>query len=86
MADRRKLTTITAHAAERMATPPRGRIPTSVSQVDEFLDSATQVRKVSHHALGDTITLRNTNSPIKEVVVDAATGNRVITVITPRGQ
>ncbi|MDD7793071.1 hypothetical protein [Clostridium sp. 'White wine YQ'] len=77
--------TITAHAAERMVTPPPGRVPTSIAEVDEFLDTATSIRKISQHPLGDTITLRNTNSPsIKEVVVDAATGKCVITVITPK--
>jgi len=76
--------TITTHAAERMVTPPPGRAPTSMAQVDQFLDTATEVRKITPHPLGDTITLRNASSPIKEVVVDAATGKRVITVVTPQ--
>jgi hypothetical protein len=77
--------TVTAHAAERMVTPPAGRSPTTMAEVDQFLDTATLVRKVTHHPLGDTLTLRNANAPrIKEVVVDAATGKRIITVITPK--
>lgn len=77
--------TISVHAAERMMTPPVGRGPTTMAEVDHFLDTATQVRKISPHPLGDTLTLRNANAPrVKEVVVDAATGQRVITVITPK--
>ena len=76
--------TITAHAAERMVTPPAGRVPTTMQEIDDFLDTATSVRKISQHPLGDTITLRKSNSSIKEVVVDAATGNKVITVINPK--
>lgn len=77
--------TITLHPAERMVTPPPGRVPTSIAELDDFLDTATQIRKISQHPLGDTITLRNANSPsIKEVVVDAGTGKRIITVITPK--
>jgi hypothetical protein len=76
--------TISVHAAERMMTPPAGRAPTTMAEIDQFLDTATQVRKISPHPLGDTITLRNATAPrVKEVVVDAATGQRVITVITP---
>jgi RHS repeat-associated protein len=76
--------TITAHAAERMTNPPVGRVPTSMADIDSFLDTATDIRKISQHPLGDTITLRNDNSSIKEIIVDAATGKRVITVINPR--
>lgn len=77
--------TISVHAAERMMTPPAGRAPTTMAEIDQFLDTATQVRKISPHPLGDTITLRNATAPrVKEVVVDAATGQRVITVITPK--
>ena len=76
--------TITAHAAERMANPPVGRAPTSMRDIDHFLDTVTEIRKITPHPLGDTITLRNANSTIKEVVVDAATGLRIITVINPK--
>lgn len=82
----------------RRGTPPGPRhiqlgmaiyAPDALSNFDftlencPFLDTATSVRKINPHPLGDTITLRNTNSSIKEVVVDAATGKRVITVINP---
>jgi len=77
--------TITAHAAERMTVNPGpGRLPASVEDVDAFLDTATQVRKFTPDAQGGTLTLRNANSEIKEVAVDAATGKRVVTVIKPR--
>ncbi len=68
-----------------MVNPPRGRGTTSISEVDEFLDGVTSVRKISYHPKGETLTLRNLNAPrIKEVVVDAETGMRVITVITKK--
>ena len=76
--------TITAHAAERMVNPPAGRVPTSMADIDNFLDTVTNIRKITPHPLGDTLTLRNSNSSIKEIVVDAATGKRVITVINPK--
>lgn len=68
-----------------MVYPPPGRVPTSIKEIDNFLDTATELRKVTPHPLGDTLTLRNNNIPtIKEIVVDAATGKRIITVINPR--
>ena len=75
---------VTAHAAERMVNPPPGRVPTTIWEIDEFLDTATEIRKVSFHPKGDTITLRNSNSLIHEIVVDAETGNRIITVINAK--
>ena len=76
---------LTEHAAERMATPPAGRAPMSAAQVDQVLDGATNIRKMSPHPLGDTLTIQNKNMPgAPQVVIDAATGNRVITVINPR--
>ncbi len=72
---------VTAHAAERMVNPPPGRVPTTIWEIDEFLDTATEIRKVSFHPKGDTITLRNSNCPIHKIVVDAETGNRIIMVI-----
>ena len=67
-----------------MVNPPIGRISTTVTELDYFLNTATSIRKITQHPLGDTITLRNTNSHIFEVVVDAQSGNKVITVITPK--
>jgi hypothetical protein len=74
--------TIGPHAAERMKNPPRGRAPMSKTEVDEVLDTANKVRKVTQHPEGDTITVQRTDLPGKpQVVVDAATGKRVITVV-----
>lgn len=67
-----------------MVNPPPGRVPTTIWEIDEFLDTAAEIRKVSFHPKGDTITLRNSNSPIHEIVVDAETGNRIITVINAK--
>ena len=76
---------ITEHAAERMATPPAGRAPMDATQVDQVLDGATNIRKMSPHPRGDTLTVQNKNMPGKpQVVIDAATGTRVITVINPK--
>ncbi|MBL9008042.1 MAG: hypothetical protein JNJ46_27540 [Myxococcales bacterium] len=73
---------LTPHAAERMAKPPSGRSPMSVHEVDEVLDRGTRIRKVSPHPQGATVTVQHPGMPGKpQVVVDAATGRRVITVI-----
>lgn len=73
------------HAADRMVNPPPGRAPMTVEQVDEVLDKATNLRKISYHRLGDTLTIQNKSMPgSPEVVVDAKSGSRVITVINPR--
>jgi len=46
------------------------------------LDTATRVRKVTIKADGDTVTVQRPDLPGKpQVVVDAATGKRVVTVI-----
>ncbi len=76
---------INYHAAERMVDPPRGRIPMTAAEVDHIIDTADRIKKVSQHPLGDTITLQKTTLPGKpEVVLDAETGNRIITVINPK--
>lgn len=73
---------ITHHAAERMVTPPSGRSPMTLEEVDEVLDHGTKIRKVSLHPKGDTVTVQHPGMPGKpQVVVDAETGKRVITVI-----
>ena len=52
------------------------------SEVDEVLDTANKIKKISVHPKGNTITVQNTTMPGKpQVVVDAETGQRVITVI-----
>ncbi|MEA2604011.1 MAG: hypothetical protein QOF89_5003 [Acidobacteriota bacterium] len=74
--------TITPHAAERMMTPPPGRAPMTMEEVDAVLDKGTKIRKVSPHPLGDTVTVQHPGLPGKpQVVVDAATGRRVVTVV-----
>jgi hypothetical protein len=75
---------LTKHAVERMISPPRGRVPMIPSFIDEFLNGATNIRKRTEHELGPTLTIRNKKFPGTEVVVDEATGNRVITVINPK--
>ncbi|NOU26338.1 MAG: RHS repeat-associated core domain-containing protein [Polyangiaceae bacterium] len=77
--------TIMSHAAERMVQPPKGRAPMTMAEVDQVLDTADKIRKVSPHPDGATITLQSTTMPGKpQVVVDAATGRRVITVVKQR--
>jgi len=78
---------LTEHALERMTMPPPGRIPMTAADVDLVLDQATNIRKMSPHPLGDTLTIQNKNLPgSPQVVVDALTGQRVITVINPKGK
>ena len=78
--------TITPHAADRMVNPPAGRSPMSASQVDQVLDEGDRIRKVDMlHPKGPTVTIQNTKMLGKpQVVVDAETGNRVVTVIQPK--
>lgn len=76
---------INFHAADRMVNPPKGRSQMSPADVDAVLDGATNIRKRSFHPQGNTLTIQNRNLPGKpQVVVDEATGNRVITVINPK--
>jgi hypothetical protein len=57
----------------------------SPAEVDQVLDGATRVVKRSFHPEGNTLTVENANMPGRpRVVVDEATGQRVITVINPR--
>lgn len=68
-----------------MVNPPRGRSGMSAAEVDEVLDGATNVRKRSFHPQGNTLTIQNRNMPGNpQVVVDEATGSRVITVVNPK--
>jgi hypothetical protein len=54
-------------------------------EVDRVLDTATRVKQLTVHPEGDTITVQRPDLPGKpQVVVDAATGKRVITVIKNR--
>lgn len=73
------------HAADRMVNPPKGRIPMSPAEIDQVLDGATKVVKRSYHPEGNTLTIENRNMFGRpRVIVDEATGQRVITVINPR--
>jgi hypothetical protein len=77
--------TITPHAAERMVSPPAGRGTMTAAEVDRVLDTGTRIRKVSPHPMGDTVTVQHPGMPGKpQVVVDAASGKRVVTVIKNR--
>ena len=54
-------------------------------QVDQVLDGATRVVKRLYHPEGNTLTIENANMPGRpRVIVDEATGTRIITVINPR--
>jgi len=65
-----------------MVSPPPGRAPMTKAEVDYVLDTATKIRKVTQHPEGDTITVQRPDLPGKpQIVVDAETGKRVITVI-----
>ena len=76
---------INAHAADRMVNPPKGRVPISASEVDNIIDTSNRIKKVTPHPEGTTITLQNTRMPGKpQVVVDADTGKRIITIINPK--
>jgi len=76
---------ITQHASERMSNPGKGRVPMSPEEVDQVLDGATRVVKREYHPEGNTLTIENANMLGKpRVIVDEATGQRVITVIKNR--
>jgi len=67
--------TIMSHAAERMVQPPKGRASMSMGEVDQVLDTADRIRKVSPHPDGMTVTVQSTTMPGRpQVIVDAATG------------
>jgi hypothetical protein len=54
----------------------------SLPEIDRVLDAGTKIRKVSPHPKGDTIKVQHPHMEGKpQVVVDAATGKRIITVI-----
>jgi len=73
------------HAAERMVNPPPGRAQMTKELVDLVLDQGDNIRKITPPPEGTTVTVQNTRLPGKpQVVVDAATGKRIVTVINPR--
>ena len=77
---------ITPHAADRMVNAGPGRRPMSKAEVDQVLDKGDRIRKVDmNHPAGPTVTVQNTTMPGKpQVVVDAQSGKRVVTVIQPK--
>lgn len=77
--------TISVHAAERMVHGGPGRRAMSLAEVDRVLDEGNVIKKIDvHHPLGSTITVQNTRMPgMPQVVVDAATGKRVVTALQP---
>jgi hypothetical protein len=74
---------ISVHAGERMATPPKGRAPVSAEKVDQVLNEGDKIKKVDFAKR--TVTVQDTKLPGKpQVVVDMDTGKRVVTVINPK--
>jgi len=74
--------TIMDHAARRMVDPPAGRAGMTMQEIDQVLDTGTKIKKVTPHPMGTTVTVQHPGMPGKpQVVVDGATGQRVITVI-----
>jgi len=77
--------TIMDHAARRMTDPPPGRGALTMGEVDKVLDTGNKIKKITPHSEGTTVTVQHTGMPGKpQVVVDAATGKKVITVIKDR--
>lgn len=57
----------------------------SPADVDRVLNGATRIVKRGYHPMGNTITLENATMPGRpRVIVDEATGLRIITVINPK--
>ncbi len=75
---------LTDHAINRMLNGEKGRPPMSVADVDKVLNEGNVIRKYSaDNPKGATIAVQNTLMPNKPVVVvDAATGRRIVTVIS----
>jgi len=73
--------TVSAHAAERVSTGGPGRPPTSLSTVDDILDTGTSVR---FDPIRDTIQVRAPQIPGKPFVVVDSGGTHVVTVMVPK--
>jgi len=57
----------------------------TMAEVDQVLDTATVITKLTPHPQGTTVTVQNPGMPGRpQVVVDAATGLRVVSVIKSR--
>ena len=72
---------INFHAADRMVNPPRGRQPMSITEVEDFIDTADSIKKIKITDEGTSVTLMNSKYPKAQVAVD---GNRIITVVNPK--
>jgi len=72
---------INFHAADRMVNPPKGRLTMSISQVEDFIDTADKIKKIKIENRGTSVTLMNSKYPKAQVAID---GNRIITVVNPR--
>jgi hypothetical protein len=72
---------ITDHAWQQMTKPPPGRVPMTMAEVDQVIQNGV-VRKIQDHPQGPTATIQVRDMPGKpQVVVDAATGRTIVTVI-----
>ena len=73
--------TVSAHAAERVSVGGPGRPPTSLSTVDEILDTGTSVR---YDPIRDSIQVRAPQMPGKPYVVVDSGGTHIVTVMVPK--
>lgn len=73
--------TVSAHAAERISVGGPGRPPTSLSTVDEILDTGTSVR---YDPIRDSIQVRAPQMPGKPYVVVDSSGTHIVTVMVPK--
>lgn len=79
--------TISGHAADRMMNGGLGRRPMTIAEVDQVLDEGNVIKKIDmNHPRGPTFTIQDTTMHgMPQVVVDQATGSRIVTVIQPTG-
>jgi hypothetical protein len=73
--------TLSAHAAERISVGGPGRPPTSLSTVDEILDTGTSIR---FDPVRDSIQVRAPQMPGKPYVVVDSGGTHIVTVMVPK--
>ncbi len=73
--------TVSAHAAERISFGGPGRPPTSLSTVDEILDTGTSV---GYDPIRDSIQVRAPQMPGKPYVVVDSGGTHIVTVMVPK--
>ena len=73
--------TVSAHAAERISVGGPGRPPTSLSTVDEILDTGTSVR---YDPIRDSIQVRAPQMPGRPYVVVDSSGTHIVTAMVPK--